>query len=364
MPDSNSSSVAVLIDYENVFIGFGKKIKPPEPINWEAVLDSLKRYGSLMVCKAYADWSGNKTMQKRFSRMGVEAVTVPSKRNSRNSADVRIAVDAIDVLVVKNNSISTLVLLSGDGDFTALVNYLKGYGKFVVGIGIQGSTAEYLESACHEYRYLGRNSELVDADQKAVTEPKEPQPAAAEPGRTADQGEDQPDKAQDTGNPIDPVVREYLEILHRKGIRMMPNGDRQLIIQKLFKLLKENPGKRLDEIQNEIMNYFEKNHPGIDKEQVNNSIQQISDANCLQFDKHLTGFAKPLPRSERQVFLRSYFATSSSLMRIMDTYLLDLIKSETGRKEINCEALSTVLYGTAREPELVQRARRLLDRTT
>jgi uncharacterized protein (TIGR00288 family) len=363
MPESSGKSVAVLIDYENVFIEFRKKIKPQEPINWEAVLESIKRYGSLMVCKAYSDWSGNGGMQDRFSKMGVEAITVPSKRNGRNSVDVRMAVDAIDILVVKNNNIGVLALVSGDGDFTALVNYLKPYGKFVVGIGVKGATAEYLESACHEYKYLASKSELVDADQAPAPEPKEPPPDAIESDIRAEQKKDKEDEARDPDNPNDPFVREYSEILSRRGIRIMPLGDRELTIKESFQLLRQNPGKRLDEIKDIIIGHFQKNYPEVDKGLVNNFIRQISDANCLEFDKPMSGFAEPLPQSERRVFLRDFFKTPIGLMQIMDKFLVNTIKSESGFKEINCEALSTVLYGASRQPELVQWVKRLVDRS-
>ena len=76
MNNSNGNQVAVLIDFENVCKGFRKRIVPPEPLNWENVLEAARMYGGSLICKAYADWSGNWNIQDRFSKIGIQPVAV------------------------------------------------------------------------------------------------------------------------------------------------------------------------------------------------------------------------------------------------------------------------------------------------
>ncbi len=362
MNDSNGSQVAVFIDYENVFIEFGKKITPPEQINWEEVLETAKRYGGSLICKAYADWSGNWTVQDKLVKMGIQPINVPSKRRGKNGVDVKMAVDALDLLILKNNNIGSLVLVSGDGDFTALVNYLKDYGKFVVGIGVEGSTAEYLVNACNEFKYLVKNSELVDANQRNVKDPKPPRPAVGEAGRTPEQTEDRPLEARDAGhNGLDPHAREYLGILHKNRILIEPSQDRHFIIKKSFYILEAHGGKRFAEIKDKITSYFEKNKSGIDKGHVNESIQQILKSDCLDFDSSPDDAASSPALWDRKVYLKNGIDTPAALLRTVDRFLSEIIRRETAPKEINCAALSTVLYGTAQKPELVNRVRHLVD---
>lgn len=116
---------------------------------------------------------------------------------------MKIAVDAIDLTVVRNPDIRTVVLVSGDGDFTPLVNYLKNQGKYIVGMGIRESTAEYLESSCNEFVYLVKDnrepaqvpdfpSDAAEAPAAAgtVRDSEAPaRPSAAEPGTVVDLGE-------------------------------------------------------------------------------------------------------------------------------------------------------------------------------
>jgi uncharacterized protein (TIGR00288 family) len=359
--DSNGSLVAVLIDYENVVIEFGKKIRPPEQINWEKLLEATKSYGGPLICKAYADWSGNRAMQDRFSKLGVQPITVPSKRWGKNGVDVRMAVDAIDMLVIKNTNIGTLVLVSGDGDFTSLVNYLKDYGKYVVGIGVERATAEYLLSACHEYKYLMRSSELVDANKKPVGDLKEPPPAAAEANREPGQPKDPSHEVQDVGNGTEPLEKEYLGILHKHRILIEPTEDRQDIIKRCFHILKINGGSRLADIKDKIISDFEINHSGIAAGYINESIQQIVKADCLNFDNPSGECAQSSPPWERKAYLKSWIDTPVALVRTVDRFLIEIIRRDTAPKEIDCAALSTVLYGTSKKPQLVKCVRYMVD---
>lgn len=389
MNDSNGSRVAVLIDYENVFIGFRKKISKDESIKWDGILESLKkRYGSSLVCKAYADWSDNGGMQDILSKLGIQIITVPSKRTGKNSVDVRIAVDAIDMLVVKNfNNIRSLVLISGDGDFTPLVHYLKDFGKYVVGIGIKGSTAKYLESACHEFKYLLKNSELADAGQEPVGElkepsagDKEPQPAAEEllPLVAAPQTaayEPQPvavdaepvveeqiaaaHESKEKTDPTEEYVRKYLDVLHKHQIPLEPTENRPFIIQKAYWKIRKYAGKPLSEIREKVSSYFKREHAGVDNGHVDEIFDQMVKAECFNLINGSGGPSKSSSVWERKAYLKTAIDHPKALLRALDKFLVGILRRESGPEEINCEALSTVLHGSSQKPELDHWARQL-----
>jgi hypothetical protein len=68
----------------------------------------------------------------------------------KNSADIRLAVDAMDLAWSKEH-IDTFVIVSGDSDFSPLVSKLKENGKHVIGLGMKESTSDLLAGNCDEF---------------------------------------------------------------------------------------------------------------------------------------------------------------------------------------------------------------------
>ena len=73
---------------------------------------------------------------------------------NKNAADIRMAVDAMETLIV-HPEISVFVLVSGDGDYSPLVQRLREFGKWVVGVGTEANASRKLVSVCSEYKYWG-----------------------------------------------------------------------------------------------------------------------------------------------------------------------------------------------------------------
>src|SRR5699024_2982606 len=88
-----------------------------------------------------------------FHAMGIEMIDIPQTRVSgKNSADIRMVVDAIDLCYAKDH-IDTFVLVSGDSDFSPLVSKLKENDKRVIGCGVRSSTSDLLVANCDEFIY-------------------------------------------------------------------------------------------------------------------------------------------------------------------------------------------------------------------
>lgn len=141
MVDSYGNQVAVFIDYQNL-----------RNADWTRIMAEAEKLGRIVIKRAYADWTRHRSDHHVLLNMGVDVEQVSSKRG-KNAADIRIAIDAMDVLLDKRTNISHVFLVSGDGDFTDLVNRLKFYGKIVVGLGTKETTADYLREACDAYIY-------------------------------------------------------------------------------------------------------------------------------------------------------------------------------------------------------------------
>ncbi|MFA6523166.1 MAG: NYN domain-containing protein [Candidatus Peribacteraceae bacterium] len=153
MPGVNDSerSLAVFIDLENLALGFQHQKKGQFHIG--KVLERLLEKGKLIVKKAYADWSRFPEYTKPFHEAAIELIEIPVRTmTGKNSADIRMVVDAMDLSWSKAH-IDTFVVVSGDSDFSPLVSKLKENGKHVIGIGMRGSTSELLSDNCDEFIY-------------------------------------------------------------------------------------------------------------------------------------------------------------------------------------------------------------------
>lgn len=162
MSVADESLIAVFVDFENLALGV-KDMHQGE-FKIQLVLKRLLEKGRLVFKRAYCDWSGYGHAVREFHGHGIELIDVPHTRQSgKNSADIRMVVDALDLCYSKNH-IDTFALLSGDSDFSPLVSKLKENNKRVIGCGVKNSTSDMLIANCDEFIYY---DDLVRMVQKA-----------------------------------------------------------------------------------------------------------------------------------------------------------------------------------------------------
>ncbi len=157
---SASLTLAVFCDFENVAIGAkdadksrgGAKDSGSDfRVDW--VLERLLDKGDIVVKKAYADWTRYQTARKPLHEAAFELVEVPHiSYSGKNSADIRLVVDALDLSYTKPH-IEGFVVVSGDSDFSPLVSKLRENNKHVIGVGVRSSTSDLLVDACDEFIY-------------------------------------------------------------------------------------------------------------------------------------------------------------------------------------------------------------------
>ncbi len=141
-------TLAVFIDFENLAIGF--KHRRGE-FDIHKILERLVEKGKVIVKKAYADWNEYKQYTRPLHENAIELIEIPRRQmTGKNSADIRLAVDAMDLSWSKEH-IDTFVVVSGDSDFSPLVSKLKENGKHVIGIGMRDSTSVLLVDNCDEF---------------------------------------------------------------------------------------------------------------------------------------------------------------------------------------------------------------------
>ena len=117
-----------------------------------AILDYASSFGSIVVNRAYADWSApaNASYSRQLIDRAVDLTQLFNTAGSKNGGDIRLAVDVVDDLF-RLADITHVVIIAGDSDYIALAQRAKRLGRFVVGIGVAGATSRALVAACDEF---------------------------------------------------------------------------------------------------------------------------------------------------------------------------------------------------------------------
>jgi len=141
-------NLALFIDFDNIALGLKGTAKK---FRIRLVLERLLEKGKIIIKKAYADWSHYPEYKAELHAAGIEMIEIPKRQQSgKNSADIRLAVDAMDLCWSKEH-LDTFVILSGDSDFSPLVAKLRENNKAVIGIGVRDSSSTLLVENCDEF---------------------------------------------------------------------------------------------------------------------------------------------------------------------------------------------------------------------
>ncbi len=160
-------TTAVFVDFENLALGVEQDKKGRFEI--ELVLKRLLERGRIVFKRAYCDWSRFQNFMREFHMQGFEMVDIPgSKVSGKNSADIRMVVDAIDLCYSKSH-IDTFALITGDSDFSPLVSKLKENNKRVLGCGVRSSTSDLLAGNCDEFIFY---DDLIRVQKRTQTRQK------------------------------------------------------------------------------------------------------------------------------------------------------------------------------------------------
>jgi len=173
MTDPGAGRVAVYLDFDNIVIsrydqvhgrnsfqkdkakGLDKQVDrlARATVDVGAVIDFASSFGTLVLTRAYADWSAEVNTGYREQLVGraVDLVQLfPAAAYGKNGADIRLAVDAVEDMF-RLPDLTHVVIVAGDSDYIPLAQRCKRLGRYVVGVGVAGSSSRALAAACDEF---------------------------------------------------------------------------------------------------------------------------------------------------------------------------------------------------------------------
>ncbi|MBO9624879.1 MAG: NYN domain-containing protein [Microbacterium sp.] len=178
MAETPDARVAVYLDFDNIVISWYDRVhgrnsygkdrqriteNPNDPevaerlkgamIEVGAIIDYAASFGTLVLTRAYADWSSpvNAEYRSQLVARAVDLVQLfPAAAYAKNGADIRLAVDAVEDMF-RLPDLTHVVIVAGDSDYVPLAQRCKRLGRYVIGVGVAGSTAKSLAAACDEF---------------------------------------------------------------------------------------------------------------------------------------------------------------------------------------------------------------------
>ena len=141
MAANNNEKLAVLIDADNAQASVIQEL-----------LAEVSRYGTATIKRAYGDWTTQnlKGWKEVLHRMAIQPIQQFSYTTGKNSTDVSLIIDAMDVL--HTGRVDGFCLVSSDSDFTRLATRIREAGLVVYGFG-ERKTPEPFVAACDKFIY-------------------------------------------------------------------------------------------------------------------------------------------------------------------------------------------------------------------
>jgi hypothetical protein len=171
MTEPGAARVAVYLDFDNIVIsrydqvngrnsfqrdkasGLDPERQARATVDVGAIIDFASSFGTLVLTRAYADWSAdvNAGYRGQLVARAVDLVQLfPAAAYGKNGADIRLAVDAVEDMF-RLPDLTHVVVVAGDSDYIPLAQRCKRLGRYVVGIGVAGASSRALAAACDEF---------------------------------------------------------------------------------------------------------------------------------------------------------------------------------------------------------------------
>lgn len=206
---TETRNLALFCDFENLALGVREA--KYDKFDITKVLERLLLKGSIVVKKAYCDWERYKEFRPAMHYASFELIEVPHvSQSGKNSADIRMVVDALDLCYTKAH-VDTFVILSGDSDFSPLVSKLRENNKLVIGVGVKNSTSELLIANCDEFIYY---DDLVRVQKKRQAPKKKTEEKAAKTAAPAAAQDREAAKKQEA---LDLVLETVEALIEERG---------------------------------------------------------------------------------------------------------------------------------------------------
>lgn len=141
---------AVFIDFENIALWAEREFYDFE---LTPLMEYIQSRGPAVVKRAYGDWGRFLRYRDELMELSIDLIQIYSGRAGKNRADIRMAIDALEVAMTRQQ-VKSFVIVSGDSDFSPLVAKLREYGGYTLGVGPRSITHDLLVRSCDEFVYL------------------------------------------------------------------------------------------------------------------------------------------------------------------------------------------------------------------
>ena len=203
MTDADADRVAVYLDFDNIVIsrydqvngrssfqkdkakGLKEDRLTRATVDVGAIIDFASSFGTLVLTRAYADWSAevNTGYREQLVARAVDLVQLfPAAAYGKNGADIRLAVDAVEDMF-RLPDLTHVVIVAGDSDYIALAQRCKRLGRYVVGVGVAGSSSKALAAACDDFVIYDAlpGVPVPEPAPKSRSKPADDEPPASDP---------------------------------------------------------------------------------------------------------------------------------------------------------------------------------------
>ncbi|MDE5655432.1 MAG: NYN domain-containing protein, partial [Clostridia bacterium] len=145
---NQDKKIALLIDAENISRNYRKTI-----------MNELAKYGTTTYRRIYGDFT-SKTISwtsedmLKYSLTPIQQYSNTSHNNKyagKNSSDITLVIDAMDILYSGN--VEGFCIVSSDSDFTKLASRLREAGMLVIGMGEEKTPLAFRKS-CQKFILL------------------------------------------------------------------------------------------------------------------------------------------------------------------------------------------------------------------
>ncbi|MBP6176788.1 MAG: NYN domain-containing protein [Anaerolineales bacterium] len=333
------AQVAVFIDYDNLEMSVEDALGKGADVDWAKVLQNASQFGRVVLRRAYADWAEASAKQRALMSLGVELVHVNSRRG-KNAADIRIVIDIMELLHGEQNNFSHVLLVTGDRDFIDLVHRLRSYGKNVVGMGVTGTSSEFLVSACDKFIFYDKLPGVSKVKKNTQNQnPPAPKQQGSAPSRPLVAMATTPEGK----------LEQYSNLLASNKIRITPSVQRPLVIYKLYEIVKNHPEFSFNQLKEFAETYFETAAPKVESQLVLDVAHQLFHTFCFVFDSDTTERIW-----NRKMTLPESVRSAADLLDMCDGKILQILVNALGAADrLDKDVAALLLYGGVRSPKVI-----------
>ncbi|MBZ0306879.1 MAG: NYN domain-containing protein [Anaerolineae bacterium] len=363
--------VALFIDFENIHTSIKRSTLNAHFVDWGLLLEGIEHYGRIAIRHAYANWGEHARHQTFLNRFAIEP------RNAfggdKNVSDIFLAVEAMETLYT-HPEIATYILVTGDGDFSVLVQRLRNHHKTVIGVGVRDAAARGLVEACDEYIFY--DDLLAERQPAGYSSPPERRPfqkryeTRYEPAPHSERRyrpreaewtdfEEETPFSRNNGfrTPGPLTLEDYLSILERNNPRITPTQHRPSIILRIYELMQSHQPATLNELKAVALENFQA-HPEISGSLVEEVIHQLYHTYSFEFDR-----LPDVPQWDRPCRFQAHIQSKIELLDNCDMGVLKrLQRGLPGGVNLDSTLVARLLYGNLDNPRVLQRSEELLEK--